>query len=73
MYLPSFVLDVIPDYSEDILIGQTLRHPLVAQRIIDEQKYVREEELGHDVQFDPGSDSLRELLPKGTVDESNVS
>lgn len=68
------MLDVIPDHhSEDILIGQTLRRPLVTQRVIDEQKYVRDEELGHDVQFYPGSDSLREFLPKGTVDECNVS
>ncbi|KAI8561353.1 hypothetical protein RHMOL_Rhmol04G0332400 [Rhododendron molle] len=61
----SFVLDVIPDHSEDILIGQTLRRSLVTQRVIDEQRYVRDEEFGHDVQFYPGSDSLREFLPKG--------
>lgn len=67
------MLDVIPDHSEDILIGQTLRRSLVTQRVIDEQKYVRDEELGHDVQFYPASDSLREFLPKGTVDECNVS
>lgn len=75
IHLPggSFVLDVIPDHSESIFLGQTLRRPSVTQHVIDEQKYVIDEELGHELQFHPDSDSLREFLPKGTVDEINVS
>ena len=55
----SFVLDVIPDPSEDIFTGQTLKRSLVTQHAVEEQKYE--------------SDSLREFIPKGTADENNDS
>ncbi|KAL6970392.1 protein-serine,threonine phosphatase [Sarracenia purpurea var. burkii] len=63
----SFVLDVIPDTSEDIFVGQTLKRPLVIEHTAEEQKYVIKEDLSYDLRFPPDSQSF---IPKGNAESS---
>ncbi|CAL5337700.1 unnamed protein product [Camellia sinensis] len=58
----NFVLDVIPNPSEDIFVGQTLKRPLVLHSIVEEQKHAR-----YDSKFCSDSDSFREFIPKGNA------
>lgn len=47
----SLVLDVIPDPSEDLLVGQTLKRPFFPNRILEEQKDTIKEETNYDPTF----------------------
>lgn len=47
----SLVLDVIPDSSEDLLVGQTLKRPFFPNRILEEQKDTIKEETNYDPTF----------------------
>ncbi|MCL7046503.1 hypothetical protein MKW94_028018 [Papaver nudicaule] len=47
----SLVLDVIPDTSEDLLVGQTLKRPFLPSRIVEEQKDTIKEETNYDPTF----------------------
>ncbi|KAL7177937.1 hypothetical protein ACSBR2_031157 [Camellia fascicularis] len=58
----SFVLDVIPDPSKDIFIGQTLKHP---KKPVEEERYARNDDLK--VCADSGS--FNEFIPEGIADE----
>ncbi|GMP56498.1 hypothetical protein CsSME_00020959 [Camellia sinensis var. sinensis] len=58
----NFVLDVIPNPSEDIFVGQTLKRPLVLHGIVEEQKHAR-----YDSKFCSDSDTFREFIPKGNA------
>ncbi|KAA8527570.1 hypothetical protein F0562_034715 [Nyssa sinensis] len=58
----SFVLDV-----EDILIGQTLKRPLVTNHSIEEQKHHREEDINNDSRFGSDNNSFKEFVPKGST------
>ncbi|XP_008222963.1 PREDICTED: protein phosphatase 2C 70 [Prunus mume] len=43
----DLILDVISDAPEDILVGQTLKRPLVTQQLLEDQKFGRQS-LEHD-------------------------
>ncbi|KAI3980010.1 hypothetical protein MKX01_042664 [Papaver californicum] len=47
----SFVLNVIPDPSEDLLVGQTLKRPFLPNRILEEQKDTIKEETNYNPTF----------------------
>ncbi|KAI3986037.1 hypothetical protein MKX01_039119 [Papaver californicum] len=47
----SLVLDVIPDPSEDLLVGQTLKRPFLPNRILEEPKDTIKEETNYDPTF----------------------
>ncbi|XP_052190158.1 protein phosphatase 2C 70 isoform X2 [Diospyros lotus] len=64
----NFVVDVISDPSEDVLIGQTLKRPSASQHTAEEQKYVKKEDLNYDLKFDQ-ENNFREL-PRGNVGSS---
>ena len=38
----SLVVDVVSDYSEDVLVGQTFKRPLSNHQLLEEKKHVRE-------------------------------
>ncbi|XAR57222.1 Phosphoprotein phosphatase [Bertholletia excelsa] len=53
--------------SEDILIGQTLKQPLVTQRPVEEHKYVKEGELSYDMKLHAHCGGFKDLIPKGNA------
>lgn len=53
---------MISDAPEDILVGQTLKRPLIAQQLWEEQKSNRQS---------LEQDRFKEFLPKEKLDESN--
>ncbi|XP_068331577.1 protein phosphatase 2C 70-like [Pyrus communis] len=56
----SFVLDVISDAPEDILVGQTLKRPLAIQQLLEEQKNSRQS---------LEQERFQEFLPKDTLNQ----
>ncbi|KAK2969451.1 hypothetical protein RJ640_011348 [Escallonia rubra] len=65
----SFVLD-IHEPSEDALVGQTLKRPLVAN-YPEEQKRGRKDGLSYDSRFD--DDKFREFVPKDAANQNMSS
>lgn len=53
---------MISDAPEDILVGQTLKRPLVTQQLLEDQNIGRQS-LEHD--------RLREFVPNDILDQSN--
>ncbi|XWS09012.1 hypothetical protein CRYUN_Cryun40dG0049000 [Craigia yunnanensis] len=60
----SLVLDVISDPSEDILVGQTLKRPLVTEHLVEALKHGRPENKSQNLKFGGENDSLQEFVPK---------
>ncbi|XP_062108409.1 protein phosphatase 2C 70 isoform X2 [Humulus lupulus] len=60
----SLAVDVISDYSEDVLIGQTLKRPTLKHQSVAEKSPAKEN-LGHEV--------CPEYVSKDVVDQSAVS
>lgn len=58
----SLVLDVISDASEDILVGQTLKRPLLVQQLLEDQKSSRQ---------NVEQDRFQQFVPKDPLDQSN--
>ncbi|KAM1301381.1 hypothetical protein ACFX2H_012425 [Malus domestica] len=56
----SFVLDVISDAPEDILVGQTLKRPLAIQQLLEEQRNSRQS---------LEQERFQEFLPKDTLNQ----
>ncbi|XVF63183.1 hypothetical protein PTKIN_Ptkin09bG0067700 [Pterospermum kingtungense] len=65
----SLVLDVISDPAEDILVGQTLKRPLVTEHLVETLKHGRPENQFQDLKFGGESDSLQEFVPKAISDQ----
>ncbi|XP_007034676.2 PREDICTED: protein phosphatase 2C 70 [Theobroma cacao] len=60
----SLVLDVASDPSEDILVGQTLKRPLVTDRLVEVQNHGRLPNQSQNLKFGVENDRLQEFLPK---------
>ncbi|KAE8686725.1 Protein phosphatase 2C 70 [Hibiscus syriacus] len=54
----SLVLDVISDLSEDILVGQTLKHPPATEHLVEAVKHGRPE--------NQSENSIQEFVPQAT-------
>ncbi|XVE81558.1 hypothetical protein DITRI_Ditri15bG0074500 [Diplodiscus trichospermus] len=65
----SLVLDVISDPSEDILVGQTLKRPLVTEHLVEALKPGRPENQSQNFKFGGENDSLQEIVPKAISDQ----
>ncbi|XP_043693746.1 protein phosphatase 2C 70-like isoform X4 [Telopea speciosissima] len=59
----TLVLDVVSDLSEDVLVGQTLKRPLVSHRSIDEGKHAKKEDSKYGLSV-ISADSYHGSLPK---------
>lgn len=58
----SLVLDVISDASEDIVVGQTLKRPLLVHQLLEDQKSSRQ---------NVEQDRFQQFVPKDPLDQSN--
>lgn len=58
----SLVLDVISDASEDIVVGQTLKRPLLAHQFVEDQRSSRQ---------NLEQDRFQQFVPKEPLDKSN--
>ncbi|CAI9118552.1 OLC1v1020139C1 [Oldenlandia corymbosa var. corymbosa] len=65
----SFVLD-IPDTSEENVVGQTLKRPLVTNQLVEAQKAGRKDDLKFIPRFDV--DTHREFLQKYKADQRSI-
>lgn len=64
-------MDVISDPAEDILLGQTLKRPLVTEHLVEALKHGRPETQCQDLKIGGENDSLQEFVSKATSDQSN--
>lgn len=68
----SVILNVISEPSDDLLVGQTLKGPLVTNYSPEQQKYGRNEDLIYN--FKPGLENDRfQDSPKYIVDQGIFS
>lgn len=65
----SVVLDVISDASEDLLVGQTLKRPLMKDHLAEVQKYGGQEDQSPNLKLGLGIDRFPEFLPKAIADQ----
>ncbi|XP_022762031.1 protein phosphatase 2C 70 isoform X2 [Durio zibethinus] len=65
----SVLLDVITDPSEDILVGQTLKHPLFTEHIVEAQKFSRPENQSQNLKFGVENDKPQDFVPKAISDQ----
>ncbi|XP_027116243.1 protein phosphatase 2C 70 [Coffea arabica] len=67
----SFVLD-IRDTSEDDLVGQTLKRPLVTKQLVEVQKVCTKDDLKDSPRFHIDSETSREFVPKYKADQRSI-
>ncbi|XP_022722582.1 protein phosphatase 2C 70-like [Durio zibethinus] len=60
---------IISDPSEDILVGQTLKRPLLSEHLVEAPKHGRHENQSENLQFDGENDSLQCFVPKAISDQ----
>lgn len=65
------VLDVISDASEDLLVGQTLKRPLMKDHLAEVQNYGGQEDQSPNLNLGLGIDRFPEFVPKAIADQSN--
>lgn len=65
----SVVLDVISDASEDLLVGQTLKRPLMKDHLAEVQKYGGQEDQSPNLKLGLGIDRFPEFVPKAIADQ----
>ncbi|KAF5736841.1 protein phosphatase 2C 70-like [Tripterygium wilfordii] len=65
----SFALDVSADPSEDVLIGQTLKPPLVTEHTIEVPKHDRHENQSPKLKFGLENNVFQEFVPKVVTDQ----
>lgn len=72
LYLPgdSFVLDVIPDPTEEISVSYTLKNTLLPNRLVEEQRHASDNYTGSEKKVELYNDSLQERAPNIIADQS---
>lgn len=65
----SLVLDVISDASEDLLVGQTLKRPLMKDHLAEVQNYGGQEDQSPNLNLGLGIDRFPEFVPKAIADQ----
>ncbi|KAF8401671.1 hypothetical protein HHK36_012617 [Tetracentron sinense] len=61
--------DVISDPSEDLLVGHTFKHTLVANHLFEERKHARKEDLSYGLTFGSDNDIYQESAANNIADQ----
>lgn len=65
----SFVLDVIPDPTEEISVSYTLKNTLLPNRLVEEQRHASDNYTGSEKKVELYNDSLQERAPNIIADQ----
>ncbi|KAI9195981.1 hypothetical protein LWI28_020010 [Acer negundo] len=69
----SLVLDLIADATEEMLVGQTLKHPFVTDHLAEIRRHSRQEDPSAKLKHTLENEKIQEFVPKAVAYQSCLS